>query len=224
MIAQFKSARVIVVSVCVSLLLASTFLISVPSTATEESLDMALVEEGRKVFLEAGELGCAACHGLYADGDLGIGPYTRGVSEGSVRAALDGVPEMAFFGDGLTEENIKAVAAYYEYLGWLQLVKTLVKRGRFIPDTLSVQPGTRIQLVVTNSSVNARTFDSDIIDVGPLTIEGRKTSDIIWTAPDSESEFTMRCVDCKLNDQMLTIEVSNNAPPFLPLAEAKNSQ
>ena len=216
--------KVIVASVSVSLLLAATFFILIPSAVTEELLDMALIEEGRQVFLEAGEIGCASCHGLYADGDLGIGPYVRGASEGSIRAALDGVEDMAFLRDELTEENIKAVAAYYKYLGRLQLVKTLVKRGRFIPDTLSVQPDTRIQLALTNSSSEARTFNSDIMDAGPLTIKGRETLDIIWTAPDNEGEFTMSCVDCKLNDQILTIVVSHNAQPFLPLAEAKNTQ
>lgn len=173
--------------------------------------DRALLEEGRKVFRTIAEVGCAACHGFFAEGDLGIGPYNRGVGEAAIRAAIKGVEQMEFLREEITERQIKAIAAYYAYLGKLQLQKTLVKRGRFMPDAFSVYPGTRVQLVLKNSSVRPRSFAGDGMSLEPFTVPPRSASDVVWTAPSREGAYSLRCTNCRLKGEKLTITVSRTA-------------
>lgn len=180
--------------------------------------DKQLIEKGREVFLTAGGVGCAACHGRYAEGDVGIGPNNRGMNEAKIRAALASVLPMKILREELSDAEIKEVAAYVEWLGQLKLVKTLVKRGHFVPERIEIYPGTRIQLVVNNASIEPHKFASDAMKIEPVTVEGRQSMDVMWEAPQTEGTFTLACADCGIKDQ-LTIEVTNKAKKFIP-AEA----
>ena len=175
------------------------------------------VDKGREVFLTAGGVGCMACHGPYAEGDTGIGPYNRGVGEATIRAALASIEPMKMLREELSDAQIKQIAAYYEWLGQLKLVKTLIKRGRFIPDHIEVHPGTRIQLVLNNAGSASRHFVSTNMRIDPITVEAREAADIVWSAPDKEGTFSLACADCEIKDQMLTIEVTTKAPKFVPV-------
>lgn len=181
------------------------------ATAAEVTAE---IEKGRQVFLTAADIGCAACHGKYAEGDVGIGPYNRGVGQETIRGALDSIGEMEFL--SLTDAEISQIAAYYAYLGELQLFKTLVKRGRFIPNEISVFPGTSIQLVLNNASRSPRTFVADGIGIDELKVSARSDQDIVWTVPEDEGVFTLRCTDCRLKNEVFTINVSRDAAPFPP--------
>lgn len=182
-----------------------------------EATKKLMIEKGREVFLTAGGLGCMACHGPYAEGDSGIGPFNRGVGEEAIRAALASIEPMMQLREELTDEQIKQIAAYYEWLGQLKLVKTLVKRGRFLPNHLRVHPGTRIQLVVNNASVAPHRFVSDDMGFEPVTVAGREAADFVWVAPDKEGTVSLRCEDCGADDQKLTIEITRQAPKFVPV-------
>jgi len=107
-----------------------------------------LIGKGKKVYNEVAGIGCKTCHGEYAEGDLGVGPFIRGASEGAIRAAVSAVGEMIVVRQAITEEELKAVAAYLEYLGTLQVVRTLSKRGRFVPKTVEVRPGEDLQVFI----------------------------------------------------------------------------
>lgn len=187
-----------------------------PAALADEVPDKLLIEKGREVFLTAGGVGCIACHGRYAEGDTGIGPYNRGVGEPVIRAALESVEAMKLLPGELSDAQIKQIAAYYQWLGQLKLVKTLIKRGRFVPEHLEIHPGTRIQLVLNNASTASRLFISDNMGIGPVTVEGRQAVDVVWEAPQKEGLYTLACADCELADQKLTIEVTKKAPKFIP--------
>ena len=186
-----------------------------PALAADEETT-ALVEKGRNVFLTAGGVGCAACHGPYGEGDVGIGPYMRGMNADAIRAAVESIDEMEFLRAEINGARIRQIAAFTEWLGEHQLVKTLAKRGRFIPEQVAVRPGTAIQFVVRNSSRFPRTFASDDMGIGEIKVEGREAAEFVWTAPHEEGAFTLRCVDCRIKGQKLTVEVSNAAPEFIP--------
>lgn len=187
-----------------------------PQVAALTPAEKALAKKGREVFLNAGEVGCVACHGKYAEGDVGIGPYNRGFSERAIRKALAGVSAMAFLHKELNEEQILAVAAYYRSLSHIQLVKTVAVRGVFVPDALRIHPGTTIQLVVMNSSVVPRTYSSGDMGIKPFTVPGRGGADIEWVAPNSPGIFTLVCDDCQIKGQKLTVEVTKEVPPYAP--------
>ena len=89
-------------------------------------------------------MGCKTCHGDYAEGDLGVGPFIRGAPEGMIRASIDATGEMIVVKNVITEDEIKAVSAYLGHLGTLQVARTLAKRGRFVPAEFSTRPGTRV--------------------------------------------------------------------------------
>lgn len=187
------------------------------SPALADELSDKLVENGREVFLTAGGVGCASCHGRYGEGN--VGPFNRGVSEVTVRGALQSADAMGFLRDSMTEEKITQVAAYLGWLGELQLVKTLVKQGRFIPDEVSVYPGTAIQLAVQNASLEAHAFAGDVMGVAPFRVNGRDFGDVTWKAPDTEGAFELRCTDCG-SDGKLTIRVSRSAKRHVPPSKA----
>ncbi len=176
------------------------------------------VENGRDIFMTAGGVGCAACHGIFGEGDVGIGPYARGVNRASIDAALESIAEMSFLRSSVRGQSIDDIAAYTEWLGNHQLVKTLAKRGRFIPDSVSVRPNTLIQLVISNASRFPRTFASDDMGIGEISVDGREVAEIIWTSPSEEGTFTLRCLDCRITDQQLSIQISNDAAPFTPVS------
>ena len=195
-----------------------------PFAGAADAKDNILVKEGERIFRTVGGVGCASCHGPYAEGDIGIGPNNRGFGEAKIRAALQSVKQMAFLQEPMTEPNIKAVAAYFNFIGNLQLLKTLVRRSQFIPDRLEVHPGTRIQLVIKNGNSQPRAFSSDNMGIGDLTIAGRENGDIVWKAPDTEGEFEVRCKDCGQGGEKLLVVVSKSAKAFIPSSEPVAAQ
>ncbi|MBI2986379.1 MAG: hypothetical protein HYY45_06395 [Deltaproteobacteria bacterium] len=192
-----------------------------PALADEPSND--LIEKGREVFLTVAGVGCAECHGRYAEGDLGIGPFNRGATEANIRGALQKVDPMKIIRDEMTDEKIVQVAAYFRWMGELQLVKTMYKQGRFIANEVSIYPGTAIQLAVQNASFEPHTFASDPMGIKPFRVNSRDFGDLTWRAPDNEGVFELRCTDCG-SDGKLTIRVSRSAKPHVPSRPVLKSQ
>ena len=184
-----------------------------------EPLDMAMVKQGRQIFETIAGVGCKACHGPFAEGK--VGPSNRGVNEATIREALAKIGPMQFLREQLVEEDIKRVAAYTEWMGRHMLVKSLLKRGRFIPDAISVYPGTPVQLVIENTGSEAATLAADGISVATPTIAPRDNASIVWTAPETEGKSTIACSDCKIKDGSLTIEVTKTAKPYIPPPQPK---
>jgi len=184
-----------------------------------EPFDMAMVEKGRQIFETVAGVGCKACHGPFAEGK--VGPSNRGVNEATIREALAKIGPMQFLREQLAEEDIKRVAAYTEWMGRHMLVKSLLKRGRFIPDAISVYPGTPVQLVIENTGSEPATLAADGISVAASTIAARDTASIVWTAPEAEGKSTIACSDCKIKDGLLTIEVTKTAKPYIPPPQPK---
>src|SRR5262249_41937872 len=110
---------------------------------------MGRVGKGRRLFEPVARGGGKAGHDPSAGGK--VGPSNRGVNEATIREALAKIGPMQFLREQLAEEDIKRVAAYTEWMGRHMLVKSLLKRGRFIPDAISVYPGTPVQLVIENT-------------------------------------------------------------------------
>jgi mono/diheme cytochrome c family protein len=184
-----------------------------------EPFDLAMVEQGRQIFETVAGVGCKACHGPFAEGK--VGPSNRGVNEATIREALAKIGPMQFLREQLAEEDIKRVAAYTEWMGRHMLVKSLLKRGRFIPDAISVYPGTPVQLVIENTGSEPATLAADGISVAAPTIAARDTASIVWTAPETEGKSTVACSDCKIKDGSLTIEVTKTAKPYIPPPQPK---
>jgi len=193
-------------------------LTAVPACAAEP-FDMAMVEQGRQIFETVAGLGCKACHGPFAEGK--VGPSNRGVNEATIREALAKIGPMQFLREQLAEEDIKRVAAYTEWMGRHMLVKSLLKRGRFIPDAISLYPGTPVQLVIENTGTEPATLAADGISVAAPTIAARDSTSIVWTAPEIEGKSTIACSDCKIKDGSLTIEVTKTAKPYIPPPQPK---
>ncbi len=170
--------------------------------------DDPLLAEGKRVFNEVAGVGCKTCHGEYAEGDFGVGVFMRGASEGTIRAAIDAIAEMIVVKNVITEDEIKAITAYIGHLGEMQVARTLAKRGRFIPDEVTVQPGARVQLVMQNSGFDAYTFSTDNMGFDDLKIPARSSGSIEWQAPDEEGDYRLYCTDCKLKDQFYTVRVN----------------
>jgi mono/diheme cytochrome c family protein len=188
----------------------------VPALAQAE--DDGLLAEGARVFNTIAGVGCKTCHGEYGEGDVGVGPYIRGAGEGAIRAAIEATGEMIVVKTVITEDQIKAVAAYVGRLGTMQAARTLAKRGRFLPEDISVRPGTDLQLIVQNSSIQPATFKSDNMDIDDLTVAGRSSGSIEWGAPEDEGEYSLYCIDCKLKDQFFTVRVDADAKEFKRVA------
>ncbi len=182
--------------------------------------------QGAKVFDTVAGVGCKTCHGEYAEGDVGVGPYIRGATEGTIRAAIDATGEMIVIKNMITEDQIKAVAAYVGNLGSMQAVRTLAKRGRFLPGEISIRPGTDVQLIIQNASMQPHTFKSDNMDIDDLMIASRSNGSFEWRAPETEGDFSLYCIDCKLKDQFFTVHVAASAAEFrpaVPVTDATNS-
>ena len=200
--------------------LAAAFIaLSAFPTCAAEPFDLAMVEQGRQIFETIAGVGCKACHGPFAEGK--VGPSNRGVNEATIREALAKIGPMQFLREQLAEEDIKRVAAYTEWMGRHMLVKSLLKRGRFIPDAISVYPGTPVQLVIENTGSEPATLAADGISVAAPTIAARDTASIVWTAPQTEGKSTIACSDCKIKDGSLTIEVTKTAKPYIPPPQPK---
>ena len=176
-------------------------------------------EEGKKIYETVAGLGCKACHGPFGEGKLG--PTNRGVNEATVREALAKIGPMQFLKGELTEDDIKNVAAYTQWMGQHMLVTTLLKRGRFIPDEILVRPGTPIQLVIDNTGTEPSTIASDNMKINAQTVPARDVTAIIWTAPDNEGAFTLACKDCRIKDGFFTITVAKAAKPYVPPPQPK---
>ncbi len=74
-----------------------------------------LLGEGERIFLvEAGGMGCDACHGATGGGDLGIGPNVRGKTFDEVKLAIRDISEMEDI--RLSDAEIEAVVVYLQYL------------------------------------------------------------------------------------------------------------
>jgi hypothetical protein len=165
--------------------------------------------EGKRVFNEVAGVGCKTCHGEYAEGDLGVGVFMRGASEGAIRAAIDAIAEMVVVKNVITEDEIEAISAYVEYLGTMQVARTLAKRGRFIPGEITVKPGASLQVVIQNSGFQAQTFATDSMEFDDLVIPARSSGSIEWQAPGEEGEYTLYCTDCKLKGETYTVRISS---------------
>jgi mono/diheme cytochrome c family protein len=176
--------------------------------------DAKLLEKGRSVWLTAGGVGCAGCHGRFGEGDVGVGPYNRGVGASKINEAIANVPQMRVV-KGLAPDDIEAVVAYNSWLGEHQLVKTLLKRDRFEPAAADVHPGTPIQLAVNNAGQTPRKFAAPGMNVAEFEIPGRTVHDFVWRAPAQEGAYVLRCVDCGAQGQEFTINVRNSAKPYL---------
>lgn len=184
------------------------------ASAAGSEADAKLIEKGRTIWMTAAGIGCAGCHGRYGEGDVGIGPYNRGVGLSKIQASIAAVSQMSMLKDALTAQDIEAVAAYNSWLGQLQLVKTLVKLNRFVPNTVDIYPGTAVQVVVTNSSQSAKTFKGGSMEVAEFQVPGRSPHDFVWRAPEREGKYTLQCVDCSGQEKELTINVTRTAKPY----------
>ena len=181
--------------------------------AAEREFDAKLLERGKNIWLTVAGLGCVGCHGKYGEGDVGVGPYNRGVGQSKVVSAVESVDMMrALLKDKLTREDIEAVATYTTWMGQHQLIRTLVKRDRFLPDSIDVFPGTSVQLVVKNTSQSPHKFVSPNMLVTEFEVAGRDAQDFIWRAPETEGSFTLRCTDCvRKGEDVLTVNVRRSA-------------
>ena len=188
------------------------------SLALAQDNNDSLLAEGERVFSTVAGIGCKTCHGEYAEGDVGVGPYLRGASEGAIRAAIDATAEMIVIKSVITDDEIKSVAAYVGKLGTMQPVRTLAKRGRFLPQEISIRPSTGVQLIIQNASFQPHIFKSDNMDIEELVIAGRSSGSLEWRAPETEGEFSVYCTDCKLKDQLFVIKVAASAAPFHQVA------
>lgn len=178
--------------------------------------DDQLIQEGRAIWLTVAGIGCAGCHGRFGEGDIGVGPYNRGVGLTKIQASIQAVPQMGLLKGKLDQQSIEAVAAYNSWLGQLQLVKTLLKRDRFDPNTVDIYPGTPVQLAINNSSQTARKFNSPNMNIQAFQVAGREVYDFVWQAPDQEGRYTLRCEDCLGQGQEFTVNVRRDAKPFRP--------
>jgi len=189
--------------------------LSLNVAAADTRVDAKLIERGKQISLTVAGIGCAGCHGQYGEGDVGVGPYARGVDISKIQAAINSIDQMrVLVKDKLSPQDIEAVAAYYSWLGQLQLVKTLVKRDRFIPDTMDIYPGTAVQLAIKNSSQFPRKFAGSDMKVAEFQVPGSSSHDFVWKAPEAEGTYTLRCVDCLVPGQQLTINVRRSAKQY----------
>lgn len=186
--------------------------IGAPTNARPPYLGSAEYDEGRRVFQEVAGIGCRSCHGDFAEGDLGVGPYIRGATEGSIRAAIAAIGEMVAVRMTVKDEEIAAVARYINHLGSLQVAKTLSKRGRFLPAVTEARPGASLQVVIRNAGISAANYASDNMRIEPMTIAGRTVGSFEWQAPEEEGEYSLYCTNCALKDQSFTIKVHAGAP------------
>jgi mono/diheme cytochrome c family protein len=209
-----KVAEISAVMTLIVVFFSSTLL---PSSAQG---DEGVQPDGARVFNTVAGMGCKTCHGEYAEGDVGVGPYIRGASEGAIRAAIDATGATVVIKNVITEDEIEAVAAYVGNLGTMQAARTLAKRGRFLPGEISIRPGTSVQLIIQNSSIQPHTFKSDNMAMGELVIAGRSSGSLEWHAPETEGEFSVYCTDCKLKDQLFTVKVAASAAPFRQVVPA----
>jgi len=181
----------------------------------DEQPEMKLIEKGRTIWLTVAGIGCAGCHGRFGEGDVGIGPYNRGVGLSKIQAAVATVEQMRVVKGKLDAHDIEAVAAYNDWLGQHRLVKTLLKRDRFDPSAEDVYPGTNVQLAINNSGQSQRKFAGPNMNLAEFEISGRTVYDFVWHAPEQEGAYALHCLDCGAQGREFTLNVSRSAKPYL---------
>ena len=87
------------------------FALAAPVMAQDMPALSELEAAGKVVFEE--DIGCIACHGDKAKGDVGIGPDIRGKKADDVRLQIESNEMMMF---DITDEQMEAVIAYLAYL------------------------------------------------------------------------------------------------------------
>ncbi len=98
-------------------ILASTLAFSAAPVLAAPSLDDPLVAQGKVLFeTDAGDMGCAICHGMEAEGSSEMGGvFIQGARMAQIQNAVNGaVPVMTFF--DLSADELQAIEAYLDYL------------------------------------------------------------------------------------------------------------
>lgn len=151
-----------------------------------------LITEGRTIFEKtAGGVGCAACHGHFAMGDLKIGPNIRGASPERIQGGLAARDAMAFI--RLTDEELTAVAAFLGYLGKLLPVKITMRDSQFEPNRVTVPANREIQFLLDNKGNETCSFSSNEAGIKEKSLEPGKVGDIVWRTSSKQDTFTARC-------------------------------
>lgn len=169
-------------------------LLAVGGAFSDSGPEEDLITQGRIIFEEnAGGLGfgCATCHGHFGMGDLQVGPNNRGASEERIRKGFSTRDQMSFL--RLTDEEIKAVAAFLGYLGKLQPVKIVIKDSHFEPNQVSVPANRQIQFILDNKENEVCSFFSKEAGIKEKRLEPGKVDDVVWFSPDKGTTLTARC-------------------------------
>lgn len=197
----YKFALVLIIGFVIGLLISEIAL---------SDSEPALIAQGRLLFEETagGEgVGCAVCHGHFGMGDEQIGPNNRGAPEARIRKALATVDRMGFL--HLTDEEIKAVAAFLEYLGKLYPVKIAINDSQFEPNRVTVPENRQIQFIFNNKDNKVCNFTGAEAGIKEKQLEAGKVDDVVWQSPMKAAVFTVKC-DLRPG-MILTIEVKTNA-------------
>ncbi len=166
-----------------------------------------LVARGRMVFEKtAGNIGCAACHGHFAMGDIATAPNIRAADEIRVKNALAGVGAMRFLAPTLPPEEVRAVQAFLRYLNALKPKKVTIDESGFTPAMITVGPREHVQLIVKNDGDDACQLVSPEAGIAATTVEPGTVGDVVWTSPAKPGTFNARCTERA--DAVLTITVS----------------
>lgn len=190
--------------------LASLLLVAGLSTANaQEEWDPERLSEGQRVYLEIGSTGCSACHGKFAQGDLGIGPAIRGVDAVRIQNALEAAREMSFLLPIMTQEDVDNVAYYLTYLDTLHPVKATLRGEAFAPEEVTVPPDTDVQVVVENGNRTECSLQVEGRTDEPLLIEGRDIGAVVFRSP-AEGAFNAFCSE--IPDVVFTIRVEAPSP------------
>jgi mono/diheme cytochrome c family protein len=184
-------------------------LLAVGAASSDSGPDEELIAKGRIIFEEnAGGVGfgCAQCHGHFGMGDLQVAPNSRGASEERIRKGFATRDQMSFL--RLTDEEIKAVAAFLGYLGNLHPVKVAIQDSHFEPNRVSVPTNRQIQFIFDNKGSEACNLSSEEAGIKAKSLEPGKVDDVVWISPAKAATFTARC-NPKPN-MILTIMVQAN--------------
>ncbi len=169
-------------------------LLAFSAASSDSGPDEELIAQGRIVFEEnAGGLGfgCAQCHGHFGMGDLQVGPNNRGASEERIRKGFATRDQMSFL--RLTDEEIKAVAAFLGYLGKLHPVKVAIQDSQFEPKQVTVPANRQIQFIFDNKDGEACSLSSEEAGIKAKNLEAGKVDDVVWQTPAKAATFTARC-------------------------------
>jgi hypothetical protein len=189
-------------------------LLAVGGAFSDSGPNEELITQGRIIFEEnAGGLGfgCATCHGHFGMGDLQVGPNNRGASEERIRKGFSTRDQMSFL--RLTDEEIKAVAAFLGYLGKLYPVKIVIKDSQFEPNRVPVPANRQIQFIFDNKDNEACDFSSGEAGIKAKSLEPGKVDDVVWLSPANATTFTARCKPRVNIALTIVVEANNSEPP-----------